>query len=498
MKRFVFLAWAMFFIVPISTPAQVYFEPFHYGFKDGQMFISWDMVRFVGGASVSFAGDPTGWKLKEGILKDNFYFCPVDKGYYPKEGEKVVFYAVTDNEKYIPGDLFGNISYNNRDTVSNSGHTGYNFSIWPVFTPAVFDSTHYGIRDRKMFVSAETVSYAGGSSVSFAGDPTNWQMKEGKLEDGFFFCQADSNYVFPKDKQVVFYCAVDNGKFIPDSIRDNLADKTTTVSNGGGGYNFLIKPEMIGLSGVVVMFNGSDLFCPKPGDKNFSIWNFIVVSASQRIRSDKLKFSIDGTIEVGDLTNFTLWYGDVKICSADSMMADKTVTFIFTTPFEFRKDWLTTISLKADIANGTSGKTYKVSFRDRTDISVWDGRYGIRVVPNINETWKGVSASSLIIISNPAKIGVETENQEVFRLFQNYPNPFNPATNIRFTTSEPGKVSLEIRNIIGQKVEEITSGFMEAGEYSFIWDASRFSTGVYFCQVKSGNKIGTIKMTLMK
>lgn len=40
--------------------------------------------------------------------------------------------------------------------------------------------------------------------------------------------------------------------------------------------------------------------------------------------------------------------------------------------------------------------------------------------------------------------------------------------------------------------------FEETGQHTALWDASGFSTGVYFYTVKSGGYTKTMKMTLVK
>ncbi len=83
-------------------------------------------------------------------------------------------------------------------------------------------------------------------------------------------------------------------------------------------------------------------------------------------------------------------------------------------------------------------------------------------------------------------------------LYQNYPNPFNAATEIRYAIPEQSNVRLDIYNIRGQKVDMITNGIQPAGEYPMLWDASTFSSGIYFYRLTTNNKILTKRMTLLK
>ena len=85
-----------------------------------------------------------------------------------------------------------------------------------------------------------------------------------------------------------------------------------------------------------------------------------------------------------------------------------------------------------------------------------------------------------------------------FDLSQNYPNPFNPSTTIRFSIPKPANVELFVINTIGQKVATLVNEQKTAGNYSVQFDASRFSSGVYFYVLKTGDFQMTRKMLLIK
>ncbi|MBD3232470.1 MAG: T9SS type A sorting domain-containing protein, partial [candidate division Zixibacteria bacterium] len=80
----------------------------------------------------------------------------------------------------------------------------------------------------------------------------------------------------------------------------------------------------------------------------------------------------------------------------------------------------------------------------------------------------------------------------------NYPNPFNASTNINFSLPEAGNVSLEVYNLMGQKIATLVNGYKEAGQHTVNWDASSYSSGVYFYKLDAGEKLLTRRMTLLK
>jgi flagellar hook assembly protein FlgD len=95
-------------------------------------------------------------------------------------------------------------------------------------------------------------------------------------------------------------------------------------------------------------------------------------------------------------------------------------------------------------------------------------------------------------------VGVKESAPSTFSVSQNSPNPFNPTTTINFSLVKAGKVTVEIFNSAGQKVDTLVNTTMNAGPHSVVWNAARLSGGVYFYTVKSGETSRTMKMTLMK
>lgn len=97
------------------------------------------------------------------------------------------------------------------------------------------------------------------------------------------------------------------------------------------------------------------------------------------------------------------------------------------------------------------------------------------------------------------------ENKQMpkeFDLAQNYPNPFNPTTKIAFTVPA-GNVTLEIFDILGQKVKTLVNKSYTAGTYEEVWngmnDAGKMvATGVYLYKLQSDAGVKVKKMLFQK
>ena len=90
-----------------------------------------------------------------------------------------------------------------------------------------------------------------------------------------------------------------------------------------------------------------------------------------------------------------------------------------------------------------------------------------------------------------------------FVLEQNYPNPFNPSTVIAYSVPVKSDVTLEVYNLIGQKIMTLVQGQVEAGKHSSQLNASSMSSGMYFFKLTAVGENGTQftsskKMTLLK
>jgi hypothetical protein len=90
-----------------------------------------------------------------------------------------------------------------------------------------------------------------------------------------------------------------------------------------------------------------------------------------------------------------------------------------------------------------------------------------------------------------------------FTLAQNRPNPFNASTIIEFSLPEAAFTTLDVYNVLGQRVTTLMNDYTEAGPYSIFWNGrdehgNQVASGLYFCRLQSGNHADSKKMVLMK
>jgi hypothetical protein len=102
---------------------------------------------------------------------------------------------------------------------------------------------------------------------------------------------------------------------------------------------------------------------------------------------------------------------------------------------------------------------------------------------------------------NSVPIGIRpisTEVPDKYDLKQNYPNPFNPKTVIGFQVPRSGIVNLKLFDVQGREVTTFVNEELKPGQYQIEFDASNYSSGIYFYKMLSETYSETKKMVLIK
>tara|TARA_B100000029_G_scaffold368233_1_gene361758 strand:+ start:262 stop:963 length:702 start_codon:yes stop_codon:yes gene_type:complete len=79
-----------------------------------------------------------------------------------------------------------------------------------------------------------------------------------------------------------------------------------------------------------------------------------------------------------------------------------------------------------------------------------------------------------------------------------FPNPFNPTTTIRYAIPGSAVVNVFIYDIQGRLVDALIESEMLTGWQMVQWDASQYSSGVYFVELVADEKRQIQKINLLK
>jgi hypothetical protein len=145
--------------------------------------------------------------------------------------------------------------------------------------------------------------------------------------------------------------------------------------------------------------------------------------------------------------------------------------------------------------------TSSTFFGDYTNVTAANG--------HVRPIWARLQSGTLsvwtAIVDNPLLVkNPSNELPKSYSLSQNYPNPFNPSTKIRFDIPSGNlnsvPVKLIVYDILGREITVLVNEDLAPGTYEFEWNATNYSSGVYFYTIKVGDNsfAETKKMVLSK
>lgn len=112
------------------------------------------------------------------------------------------------------------------------------------------------------------------------------------------------------------------------------------------------------------------------------------------------------------------------------------------------------------------------------------------------------SPGTMIGIRGEYTVGINNISNVVpskFSLHQNFPNPFNPSTSIRFDITKSTNVTLKVYDVNGREIATLANNeAVTPGTKEVRFDASNYSTGIYFYTLYAGDFKETKKMMLIK
>ncbi|MDX9859029.1 MAG: FlgD immunoglobulin-like domain containing protein [candidate division Zixibacteria bacterium] len=157
-----------------------------------------------------------------------------------------------------------------------------------------------------------------------------------------------------------------------------------------------------------------------------------------------------------------------------------------------------------DLTWHRDGNQLRLLVYDLGHARVESGRHDLIEIPLSGSGMLRILSSDIADFESRAyRSGSVEELPSQFTLDQNYPNPFNPSTTISYALPSPALVSVDVFNVLGQKVRTLVDETQEAGRHEVVWDGTdaagiTVSSGVYFYRVTADDITRSRKMLLLK
>ena len=131
-----------------------------------------------------------------------------------------------------------------------------------------------------------------------------------------------------------------------------------------------------------------------------------------------------------------------------------------------------------------------------TDEYFADFEMGNEVIYGTGQT--DINKYDLYVNTNPLSINNYSSISNSYHLSTNYPNPFNAITSIDFSIPIDQFISMKVYDILGNEIAILINDNLSVGKHRIQWDASHYSSGLYFVKLECENYYNMRKILLLK
>jgi len=93
---------------------------------------------------------------------------------------------------------------------------------------------------------------------------------------------------------------------------------------------------------------------------------------------------------------------------------------------------------------------------------------------------------------------LSSELPQTVALHAGYPNPFNPATTLAFDLPAAAEVRLDVFDVLGRRVATLADGVLPAGTHEVVFEAGDLPSGLYLYRLRTGGRVLSRTMLLVK
>lgn len=277
-------------------------------------------------------------------------------------------------------------------------------------------------------------------------------------------------------------------------IMDDVVIPTPEASGVGGGWNFDSWEGGIGTYEPASLVSGSDHESFESGDEpDYQLRAGFMGSRAPYIMAwdgdsgdPGYNQEVGNSATIGDSSQAGMYrlltvLSTIEFSGVNTGAKDfdfPTGTGVTTVPFQL-----------AINDNDDTGRDAQYAWSSKSTSQWWN-------TPSQWEVVALVGADATYSVSNEEEIAGQPTN---YKLEQNYPNPFNPSTTIQFSLAAAQDVTLEVYNMLGQKVATLIQGeTLSAGNHTQKFDASALSSGMYVYRISTPNFVQSRTMMLIK
>jgi predicted phage tail protein len=143
-----------------------------------------------------------------------------------------------------------------------------------------------------------------------------------------------------------------------------------------------------------------------------------------------------------------------------------TITLSWTAPSSNGGSAITNYKYSTD--NGSTYTAFSPAIGDTTSATITGLTNGTEYeikLRAVNALGDGAESAAITVLTS----SIDEENMPTrLELFQNYPNPFNPSTTINYSIKEAGAVTINVYNLMGQKVATLVDETKAAGHLTCV------------------------------
>ena len=326
------------------------------------------------------------------------------------------------------------------------------------------------------------------------------------------------------------YC----NEYSSPSLENVTITGNSATSAGGGIFNWdsYLSLENVRITGNSAVHDGGGICC---WDSDPSLENVTITgnsaTGSYRMGGGICCRDSDPSLENVTITgNSATWWGGGIYCHNSNLSLINSIVSDNMGNYGIYVSSSSQSITYSDFYNNENGNYYGCSpgtgciEEDPLFVGVGDHPFMLQdLSPCVNSgipDTTGLNLPEFDLAGNPRVFGGRIdmgayENQNIFvntdenliplitKLNQNYPNPFNPTTTINYSLRENSKVSLKIYNIKGQRVKQLVSDQLSAGQHSVVWNGKdennkSVCSGIYFYKLKTSDFEKTRKMILLR